>query len=195
MPSGTMANLASILAHCPRGSKILVGDESDIFIYEAGGAAICGGIIYEPAPTQPNGCLMVSDLENACPDFPDDPQYALASLICLENTHNRCGGRVLPLAYLQKTWNFAHSKGLPIHMDGARIFNASVALNVSPATIARYADLVQFCLSKGLAAPVGSIVVGSDDFIYKVRRVRKMLGGGCGRQGLLPLRVLLPLTK
>lgn len=195
MPSGTMANLTTILAHCPRGSKILVGNESDIFLYEAGGASICGGLIYEPIPTQADGQLLLHDLEKRLVDVPDDPQFALPALICLENTHNRCGGTVLPLEYLAQVAQFAHGKGLPIHMDGARIFNAAVASGVDPAQIARYADSIQFCLSKGLAAPIGSIVVGDPTFINTVRRIRKMLGGGMRQAGIIAAAGIVALEQ
>ncbi|MDA5110793.1 low-specificity L-threonine aldolase [Brevibacillus thermoruber] len=184
MPSGTMANLASIMAHCPRGSKVLVGNESDIYIYEAGGASVCGGIVYEPIPTQADGRLLLHDLAKAFPFDEEDPQFALPSLICLENTHNRCGGKVLPIAYLQEVKEFAAERNVPVHMDGARIFNAAVALDLDVREIARYADSVQFCLSKGLSAPIGSIAAGTQSHINKVRKIRKMLGGGMRQAGI-----------
>ncbi|ARU60202.1 low-specificity L-threonine aldolase [Tumebacillus avium] len=195
MPSGTMANLASLMAHCPRGSKVLVGNETDIYIYEAGGAAVCGGIMYEPIPTQPDGRLLIEDLEKAFPDDTTDPQFALPSLITIENPHNRMGGKVLPLSYLAEVQAFAKSKGLPVHMDGARIFNASIALDVPVAEVAQYADSIQFCLSKGLSAPVGSMVVGTAEFIEKVYRLRKMLGGGMRQSGLLAAAGIISLEK
>lgn len=185
MPSGTMANLTSIMAQAPRGSKILVGAESDIYIYEAAGATVCGGIMYEPIPTQPDGRLLLSDLVKGFPDDADDPQFALPALICLENTHNRCGGRILALCYLADVRRFADERGLPVHLDGARIFNAAVASGLPVAEIAGYADSVQFCLSKGLSAPIGSIVVGRTAFIDRVRRIRKMLGGGMRQAGVI----------
>jgi len=195
VPSGTMANLTSLMAHCPRGSKVLVGNETDIYIYEAGGAAFCGGIIYEPIPTQPDGRLALEDLSKVFPNDPSDPQFALPSLICLENPHNRMGGRVLPLSYLEEVQAFAKEKGLPLHMDGARIFNAAIALNIPAAEIAKYADSLQFCLSKGLSAPIGSIVVGSTSFIEKVYRLRKMLGGGMRQAGIIAAAGLVALNK
>ncbi|MGG4264557.1 threonine aldolase family protein [Peribacillus simplex] len=184
-PSGTMANLASIMAHCPRGTKVLVGDKSDIYIYEAGGATVCGGIIYDPIPTEKNGTLKIKNIETRFPKDPTDPQFALPSLLCIENPSNRTGGRVLPLAYLQELNHYTRMKNIPIHMDGARIFNASVALDISPIEIAMFADSVQFCLSKGLSAPIGSIVAGSSPFIKKVRMIRKMLGGGMRQAGII----------
>ncbi|MFF0828669.1 low-specificity L-threonine aldolase [Brevibacillus sp. NPDC003359] len=195
MPSGTMANLASLMVHCPRGSKVIVGNETDIYIYEAGGAAVCGGIMYEPIPTQPDGRLDIADMERVFPLEPEDPQFALPSLICLENPHNRMGGRVLPLSYLDEVHAFAKEKAVPVHMDGARLFNAAVALDVDAAEIARYADSVQICLSKGLSAPIGSLVVGTEDFIQKVYRLRKMLGGGMRQAGIIAAPGLVALQQ
>jgi len=194
MPSGTMANLAAIMAHARRGSKILVGAESDIYVYEAGGAAVCGGVIYEPIPNRPDGGLDVSDLARAFPDDPDDPQFALPSLICLENTQNRCGGVVLALDHLAEVRRFADARGIPVHLDGARLFNAAVAMGRPAAEIARYADSVQFCLSKGLSAPIGSILAGGADFITAARRVRKMLGGGMRQAGIIAAAGLVALS-
>lgn len=193
MPSGTMANLASIMAHCPRGSKVLVGNESDIYIYEAGGASVCGGIMYEPIPTQTNGELAIGDLEKAFPVDVEDPQFALPALICLENTHNRCGGKVLSDSYLREVYEFSREKNVPIHMDGARIFNAAVASGVDVKEITKYADSIQFCLSKGLSAPVGSIVAGSHEHIKKVRTLRKMLGGGMRQVGIIAAPAIIAL--
>jgi len=195
MPSGTMANLASIMAHCSRGSKILVSNESDIFLYEAGGAAVCGGIVYEPLPTQLDGSILIDDLDRSCSNDPNDPQFSPPGLICLENTHNRRGGTVLPMVYLQRVSHFAHSRMLPIHIDGARIFNAAAALSISPAQIAAHADSVQFCLSKGLSAPIGSVMVGSGMFIERVRRIRKMLGGGMRQTGIVAAAGIVALEQ
>lgn len=185
MPSGTMANLSSILAHCPRGSKVLVSDESDIYIYEAAGASVCGGIMYEPIHTEADGSLSLINLEKSFPHELDDPQFALPALICIENPHNRMGGRILPISYLQELRHFAKKKNISIHLDGARLFNAAVALNINVSEITKHVDSVQICLSKGLSAPIGSIVAGKKDFIEKVRRIRKMLGGGMRQAGII----------
>lgn len=193
VPSGTMANLIALMTHCTRGTKALVGNESDIFIYEAGGASVCGGIVYEPVPTQTDGRLLLEDLQSALPDDPTDPEFALPALICLENTHCRMGGRALPLSYLQDVQTFARQHGLSVHIDGARIFNAAVALQTTVADIAQYADSVQFCLSKGLAAPIGSMVVGDREFIHRARRLRKMLGGGMRQAGIIAAPGLISL--
>ena len=195
MPSGTMANLSSIMAQVPRGAKILVGNESDIYVYEAGGVSVCGGIVYHPVPNQSDGRILLSDLEAALPDDPEDPQFPIPRLICLENTHNRCGGAVLPLAYLREVREFADQQQLPVHLDGARVFNAAVGLDVPVAEIAQYADSVQFCLSKGLSAPVGSVVVGTVEFVRAVRRIRKMLGGGMRQAGIIAAPGILAIES
>lgn len=193
MPSGTMANLTAIMAYCPRGSKVVVGDESDIYVYEAGGASVCGGIMYHPIKTQPDGTLRLCDLELAFPTDMTDPQFALPELICLENTHNRCGGKVLPLSYMKEVRDFAKSKNVPVHLDGARIFNATIAMDVDVKEVTKYVDSVQFCLSKGLSAPVGSIVAGTKEFISNVRKLRKMLGGGMRQAGILAAPAIIAL--
>ena len=184
VPSGTMANLAAILAHCPRGYELIVGDESDIYNYQAGGPSFVGGVVMHPVPTQADGTLDFEDLEEAVRD-PDDYQCARAGLIAIENPCCRVGGRVLSLDYLARLRAFADRKGIPIHMDGARIFNAAIALDVPPATVAGFAASIQFCLSKNLGAPVGSMVVGDRRFVEDVRRLRKMLGGGMRQIGVI----------
>ncbi len=195
LPSGTMANLASIMAHCPRGSKVIVGAESDIYVYEAGGASVCGGIVYHPIVNQPDGSLDLADLAEAFPADPNDPQFAAPALLCLENPQNQCGARILPMSYLAEVTEFARQRGLPIHLDGARLFNAALSLGVGPDEIAAHADSVQFCLSKGLGAPVGSMLVGSVTFIRRARRVRKMLGGGMRQSGVLAAAGIVALTN
>lgn len=193
MPSGTMANLTALLTHAPRGSQVLVGDESDIYLYEAGGASVCGGIMYAPVPSQSDGRLLLEDLRAGFPSDPYDPQFALPSLICLENTQNRCGGAVLPLSYMNQVRDLATEFGVPVHLDGARLFNAAVALGVPASDITRYANSVQFCLSKGLGAPVGSLLTGGHAFIGEARRVRKMLGGGMRQAGVVAAAGLVAL--
>ena len=195
MPSGTMANLAALLAHAPRGSKVLVGAESDIYLYEAAGASVCGGIGYEPIANQPDGTLSLADLTAALPEDSADPQFALPALICLENTQNRCGGVILPQAYQAAVAEFARAHGLPVHLDGARIFNAAAGLGVPAAQVASYADSVQFCLSKGLRAPIGSMVAGPAGFVLTVRRIRKMLGGGMRQAGLIAAAGIVALEE
>ncbi|MGM1058984.1 GntG family PLP-dependent aldolase [Saccharothrix sp. Mg75] len=193
LPSGTMANLASILVHCPRGTKVIVGEQSDIYVYEAGGASVCGGVVYHPVPNLHDGSLDPDALVAAFPTDPGDPQFALPALLCLENPQNHAGGKVLSQAYLADTAAFAHAHGVPVHVDGARIFNAAAATGVDAADIAAHADSVQFCLSKGLGAPIGSVVVGPEAFVAGVRRVRKMLGGGMRQAGVVAAAGLVGL--
>jgi threonine aldolase len=193
LPSGTMANLTAILTHCPRGSKVIVGAESDIYAYEAGGATVCGGVVYHPVPNRPDGTMDLVAIKEVLLSDPGDAQFALPALVCLENPQNRCGGRVLPLSHLDAVLSLAREYGVPVHLDGARIFNAALAAEMPVAKIAAYADSVQFCLSKGLSAPAGSMLVGDHGFIARVRRVRKMLGGGMRQVGVLAAAGLVAL--
>ncbi|WP_278256792.1 threonine aldolase family protein [Nocardioides convexus] len=195
MPSGTMANLAALMTHVPRGGQVLVGDESDIYLYEAGGASVLGGIVYGPIATQPDGTLDLADLAAGWPPDLDDPQFALPALICVENTHNRTGGQVLATSYLAELRRFADDRGVPVHLDGARIFNAAVASGVDAAEIAQHADSLQFCLSKGLSAPIGSILAGEEAFVERARRLRKMLGGGMRQAGVVAAAGIVALTS
>ena len=182
--SGTMGNLLAFLAHCARGRKILLGDQSDAWLWEAGGASALGGLVYHPVQTRPSGELAIEDLEAALL-VPEDPQCAEPGVVCLENTHGMSGGRVLPLGYLDEVRSFAEGIGVPVHLDGARIFNAAIARGVDVRRIAEPVDSVMFCLSKGLAAPIGSMLAGSHGFIARARRLRKMLGGGMRQAGVL----------
>jgi len=181
--SGTMGNLVSILTHCGRGDEIILGDLAHTFIYEAGGTAALGGIHPRTVPNQPDGTLRLQDIEAAI--RPDNVHFPRTRLICLENTHNRCNGAALTPEYTAQVASLAHRRGLALHLDGARIFNAAVALNVDVKELAREADSVSFCLSKGLAAPVGSVVCGSKDFIAEARRSRKIVGGGMRQAGII----------
>jgi threonine aldolase len=192
VPSGTMANLLALMAHCPRGTKVLAGDRSDLWLWEAGGASVLGGLVYHPVPTQPNGELAIADLDAAI-FAQDDPQCAIVRLISIENTHCLCGGRVLELDYLARLAGFSQGRGLALHLDGSRIFNAAVALGRPAREIAAHVDSVAFCLSKGLAAPVGSVLTGSRDFIADARRLRKMVGGGMRQAGVLAAAGLFAL--
>ena len=195
LPSGTMANLCAILAHAPRGTRVLLGDESDAYRCEAGGASVVGGVAYEPLPTAPDGTLALADVAGACACDPEDPQFAVPSLACLENTHNRCGGQVLPLPYLAAFHRLARRYGLGVHLDGARLFNAAVATGEPAARIAGHADSVQFCLSKGLCAPSGSMVAGPAGFVTAARRVRKLLGGGMRQVGVIAAAGIVALEE
>src|SRR5215469_4283382 len=184
VPSGTMANLLAIISHCRDKKRLLVGDQSDIWKWEAGGASVLGGLVYDPLPTLPNGEVPIEAMEAAL-YYEHDFQCVPAGLICLENTHCFSGGKVLSLDYLAQVFEFAQHRTLPVHLDGARIFNAAVATGMDVSQIASFADSVTVCLSKGLAAPVGSLLAGRSSFIHYARRWRKMLGGGMRQAGVL----------
>jgi threonine aldolase len=184
VPTGTMANLAAMLTHCPRGTKALLGSEAHTYVYEAGGAATLGGIVMTPIRNAEGGELDLEHLRDEL-ERPPDAHFALPSLIALENTHNLGGGPAVELSHMAAVAELAQAHHLPIHLDGARIFNAAVALETRPKTIAAYADTVSFCLSKGLSAPVGSLLCGSSEFIGRARRMRKVLGGGMRQAGII----------
>jgi threonine aldolase len=181
--SGTMANLVAVLTHCGRGDEAILGDQAHTFLFEAGGIAALGGVHSYPVPNQADGTLRLQDLQGAIRS--DDVHFPRSRLICLENTHNRCGGVPLTVEYTGQVGELAHARGLSLHLDGARIFNAAVALRRSPHDLASPADSVSFCISKGLCAPVGSVLCGSQEFIAKARRIRKQLGGGMRQAGIL----------
>ncbi|HEY5625245.1 MAG TPA: low-specificity L-threonine aldolase [Dehalococcoidia bacterium] len=181
--SGTQSNLVSLLTHCGRGAEVIVGEEAHILFFEQGGAWALGGIGLRPVRNDARGRL---DLAEARAKIrPDNEHFPRTGLITVENTHNRCGGTVLDEEDLASVRQLADKHGLPVHMDGARIFNAAVALGVSPADLASAADSVCFSLSKGLGCPVGSVICGSHDFIREARRNRKLLGGGMRQAGVL----------
>jgi threonine aldolase len=182
-PSGTMANLISVLAHCGRGDEVILGSLSHTFVYEAGGISAYGGVHPHTVPNQPDGTIRPADIEAAI--RPDNIHFPVTKLICLENTHNKCRGAVLGPDYLDAVGQLAKRHGLRVHIDGARIFNAAAALNCDVADLARSSDSVAFCLSKGLSCPVGSLICGSRDFIAKARRIRKGLGGGMRQAGVI----------
>jgi threonine aldolase len=183
VPSGTMANLVSLLTHCGRGDEIILGDQAHIFYYEQGGSAQVGGIHPRTVPNRTDGTLDLGAVVQAI--RPDDVHFPRTRLIVLENTHNRCSGAPLPPAYLQEAADLAAAHAIKIHVDGARIFNAAAALGVTVKALAQTANSLSFCLSKGLAAPVGSLVCSSADFIQRARRNRKVLGGGMRQAGVL----------
>lgn len=193
VPSGTMGNLVCLLTHCGRGEEVILGDQAHCYIYEQGGSSAVGGIHPRPLPNQPDGTLDVTALEVAI--RPDDPHQPRTRLIALENTHNRCSGAVLPVSYMQAVGQLARRRGLKVHLDGARLFNAAVALGVDVQELAADCDSVTFCLSKGLAAPVGSVVVGSRDFIREARRARKILGGAMRQSGVIAAAGIVALTE
>jgi threonine aldolase len=181
--SGTMGNLIAVMAHCQRGDEIILGNKNHIFLHEAGGISAVGGIHSHQLQNCPDGSLALEDISKAI-RF-DDPHEPPTRLICLENTHNACGGVFQTPEYMLQVSDFAHQRGLALHLDGARIFNAACAQNVEAKDLAAPADSVTFCLSKGLCAPVGSVLCGSKEFIARTVRLRKMLGGGMRQAGIL----------
>jgi threonine aldolase len=181
--SGTMANLIAVLANCRRGDEVMMGDLGHTFLFEAGGVSALGGVVIHTLPNQPDGTINLDDIRNAIRT--DDIHHPVSRVLILENTQNRCGGVAISRDYTQKAAELVHSQKLLLHLDGARIFNAATALNEKLVDLVSPADTVTFCLSKGLCAPVGSVLCGSMDFIEKARRIRKMLGGGMRQAGIL----------
>ena len=190
VPSGTMSNLLAVMSHCQRGEGAILGNAAHIYRYEAQGSAVLGSVALQPLPMQRDGTLAFDDIKAAL--APDDAHFVQTRLICLENTHN---GKVLPLSYLQEMGAFVAERGLRLHLDGARLFNAAVASETAAAVIAAPFDSISICLSKGLGAPVGSLLVGSHDFIARARRLRKMLGGGMRQAGILAQAGLFALEQ
>ena len=194
LPTGTMGNLTATLTHCQRGDEMLVGDFSHLYNDELGGASALAGVPYHPVRTQPDGTCALDDLARAIRP-PGGLLGARTRAIVLETSHNRCGGVVLPIAYLRAVKQLADERTLRVHLDGARLFNAAVSLGIAPAAIAEHADSVQVCLSKGLGAPAGSVLAGSRAFIDEARRWRKMLGGGMRQVGVLAAAGLVALEN
>jgi threonine aldolase len=191
--SGTMGNLVCQMAHCGRGDEMILGDKSHIFFFEQGGSAAIGGIHPHIIPNQPDGTLQIEDILGAI--RVKNIHFPQSRLIVLENTHNLCYGSPLPPSYLNQVGAIAVENGLKLHLDGARIFNAAVALGISPADLVAPADSVSFCLSKALAAPIGSMVCGSKEFIAKARRVKKVLGGGMRQAGIIAAAGIVALSQ
>lgn len=191
--SGTMGNLVSQLSHCGRGDETILGDQSHVFFYEQGGASALGGIHPRTLPNDMDGTIALEKIEAAI--RPDDVHFPISRLVILENTHNRCSGTPLTLAYTTAVARLVKQHGLKLHIDGARIFNAAVALGMDVADLAAPADSVTFCLSKGLAAPVGSVVCGDEAFIARARRMRKSVGGGMRQAGVIAAAGIVALTE
>jgi threonine aldolase len=191
--SGTMGNLVAVLTQCARGTKAIVGAESHTNLYEAGGASALGGVVLSTVRNTDDGELDRAELARELAT-PADSHFAQPSLVVLENTHNRCGGAAIALSHMAEVSDRAHRRGLPLHLDGARIFNAAIALETTAREIASFADSVSFCLSKGLACPVGSLLCGSRDFIARARRTRKVLGGGMRQAGIIAAAGIVALT-
>ncbi len=191
--SGTMANLVSLLTHCGRGHEVILGNLSHIFLNEQGGLSALGGIHPNTVPNQPDGTIRIGEIEAAI--RAENVHFPRTKLIALENTHNRCHGYPLDAAYMDAVGELAAKYGLQVHIDGARIFHAAVALGVEAERLVKRADSVSFCLSKGLAAPVGSLVCGTKPFIAEARRNRKVLGGGMRQAGIIAAAGIVALTE
>jgi threonine aldolase len=188
--SGTQSNLLALLTHCGRGDEYIVGQKAHTYIHEGGGAAVFGSIQPQPLDLEPDGTLNLDKVAEVIK--PDDFHYARTRLLCLENTQD---GRVLPMDYLKMAHEFARDRKLKLHLDGARIFNAAIKLQVPVTNISRYFDSVSICLSKGLGAPVGSLLCASGEFIKEARRWRKVLGGGMRQAGIIAAAGIYALEK
>ncbi|XP_030036162.1 probable low-specificity L-threonine aldolase 2 [Manduca sexta] len=194
VPSGTMANLIATMVHCnKRGSEAIVGNLSHIYKYEVGGAAHVAGVLLSTVANKPDGTFDLEELERRIRG--DNIHEPITSMVAVENTHNVCGGKALPLKFLDDLGVVCKKYSLPLHMDGARLFNASEYLQVPARRVVRDCDSVSVCFSKGLSAPVGSALVGSCHFIEQARRVRKMLGGGMRQAGVLAGAALVALQE
>jgi threonine aldolase len=191
--SGTMGNLSSVLAHCGRGDEVILGDQAHILMYEQGGTAALGGIHPRAVPTQPDGTLDLDDVKAAIRG--DNQHFPITRLVAIENTQNRRGGTAIGAAYMSSLGALAREHGIRIHIDGARIFNAAVALGVEAKELVADADSVTFCLSKALGAPIGSVVCGSREFISRVFRARKVLGGGMRQVGVIAAAGIVALER
>ena len=191
--SGTMGNLVSVLSHAQRGDEIILGNKAHIFRSEAGGASALGGVSFHTIPNDERGMLDLDDIQAAV--RPNDPHMPRTALVCLENTQNMCGGAPLTQDDMKSVADVAHMNGVPVHVDGARIFNAAVALEAPVSELVKDVDSVTFCLSKGLSCPIGSIIVGSEDYILEARRWRKMVGGSMRQVGVIAAAGLVALDN
>jgi threonine aldolase len=192
MPSGTMANLVALLTHTRHGQQVILDELSHIFLYEAGNVAAIAGLL--PVTLSTGGVYKSALIEKLIIQDEDD-HHAQTGLICLESSHNIAGGVVTPLADLKAVYETAKKYAIPIHMDGARVFNAASFLNCEVKEIAQYTDSIMFCLSKGLAAPVGSMLAGSEAFIKAARKNRKRIGGGMRQSGILAAAGIIAVEK
>jgi threonine aldolase len=191
--SGTMGNLTSVLSHCGRGEEMILGKQAHIFRYEAGSAAAYGGVHPNTLQVRPDGTLDLDEIRHAI--RPDNEHCPVTRLICLENTQGGVMGAPLPVSYMRQVGELARERGLKLHVDGARVFNAAAALGVSARELVEDADSVSICLSKGLCAPVGSVIVGSREFIHRAHRIRKSLGGGMRQAGILAAAGIIALQE
>jgi threonine aldolase len=190
VPSGVMANLVSLMTLTARNEEVILGDQSHLYTAEVGGLGIFGNVFLHVLPNLPDGTIPLEPLHSAIRDAVYTPK---TRVISLENTHNRCGGAALPMEYIRQAAALAQARGVLLHLDGARIFNAAIALGIDAAEIAQPFNAVNFCFSKGLGAPVGSIVCGNAAFIQEARRTRRMLGGGMRQAGVLAAAALIAL--
>ena len=192
VPSGTMGNLIAVLTHCQRGDEVILETDSHIYYYEVGGLSAIAGVV--PRLIAGNkGVLNPDDIKKELRE--ENLHYPKTTLLCVENTHNRAGGTITSPKVIKEICQLAHQRNIKVHLDGARIFNAAIALNIKPALLTKDVDSVMFCLSKGLSAPVGSILAGSKEFIQRARKNRKMLGGGMRQAGILAAAGIIALEK
>jgi len=192
VPSGTMGNLIAVLTHCQRGDEVILEIDSHLYYYEVGSISAVAGVIPRLI-TGDKGIPDPQDIKRALRD--ENIHYPKTTLICLENTHNRAGGTITPPEVIEEIYQLAHQRNIQVHLDGARIFNAAIALNIEPALLTKNVDSVMFCLSKGLSAPVGSILAGAKEFIQRARKNRKMLGGGMRQAGILAAAGIIALEQ
>ena len=191
--SGTMSNLMAVLTHTHHGNEILLGSEAHILWYELGSASALGGVVLRTVPDNSNGQMDLDEVEQTI--RPANIHFPQTALLCLENTHNRCGGTVLTPEYTSAMAKLAHQHGLQVHLDGARIFNAAVALGVPASRLVAPVDSICFCLSKSLSAPVGSLLCGTEEFVARARRWRQMLGGGMRQAGIIAAAGIIALQR
>ncbi|KAJ8318402.1 hypothetical protein KUTeg_003493 [Tegillarca granosa] len=195
VPTGTMGNLISVMTHCrERGLEAILGTKSHIFIHEQGGISQVAGVLASTIENNPDGTFDIDKIKERI-RLTDDPHFPYTRLICLENTQNMCGGKVLPMSFMQDVYGLASELGLKVHLDGARLMNAATALNVPPSEILKYVDSASMCFSKGLACPVGSIIAGTKPFIKQAKRTRKLLGGGMRQAGVLAAAALYSIDN
>ncbi len=192
VPSGTFGNQLSIFTHCERGNEVILDESCHIVVHEVGAASVIAGVQLRTINSD-NGVMSPKDIKNRIRKGEEDLHFPSTGLICLENAHSN--GTVVPLENMKEISEIAHENEIPVHLDGARVFNAATYLNVDPTEITQYCDSVMFCLSKGLCAPVGSIVAGSKDFIQKAKKKRKLMGGGLRQAGFLAAAGLIALEK
>jgi len=192
--SGTMGNLVAVLAVCDRGDEVIMGTDGHTFLHEAGGVSALGGVVIHTIPNQDDGSLALEDIKKAMRD-PGDYHEPISKMVIIENTQNACGGKVLNVDYMNSIGKQAAELGLYYHVDGARIFNAAVALKIPAAELVKAADSITFCLSKGLCAPIGSVLCGDVQFIERSRRIRKILGGGMRQAGIIAAAGIVALDN